>query len=82
MNAKLEGEREDIRQAVRGEFTTAMESLTLERSQLLQELSDLRLALAEVKSAKESTEKTMKREAEVEVERIHTRQVQEPITFR
>ena len=73
INEKLEGEREDIRQAVRGEFTTAMESLTSERSHLLQELSDLRLTLAEVKSAKESVEKTMKREAEMEVERIHTR---------
>jgi hypothetical protein len=43
LNGKLELEREDVRQAVRGEFAVALEGLTQERASLLNQVSELRL---------------------------------------
>jgi hypothetical protein len=38
VNAKLELEREDVRQSVRGEFSAALEGLTQERTNLLNQV--------------------------------------------
>ena len=69
----MESERHDVRQSVRGEFASAIESLSQERGNLLNELSDLRLKLAELKSEKEAEEKERKREMEMEIEKIHVK---------
>lgn len=73
MNGRLESEREDIRSAVRGEFTAALDSLASDRTTLLNQVGDLRLKLAEVLSQKEAEEKKRKQEAEEEAAKIHTR---------
>ena len=67
----MESERNDVRSAVRGEFSSAIEGLSQERSKLLNDLSDLRLTVAELKSEKEASEKDRKREMEAEVDKIH-----------
>jgi hypothetical protein len=72
-NARFEAEREDVRKAVRGEFATAMESLTVERTNLLNQLSELRLKLAEVQSEKEAAENQWRVHAEEEAAKIHTK---------
>ena len=69
----MESERDDVRQSVRGEFSTALESLSSERSALLDELSSLRLRLAEAASEREAAEREAKRETEEQVQRIHER---------
>jgi regulator of replication initiation timing len=72
-NGRLESERDDVRRAVCGEFSSALESLSEERGNLLNELSDLRLRLAEVVSEKEAAEKDRRREVDAEVKEIHQR---------
>ena len=73
VNARLELEREDVRQAVRGEFSSALEGLTQERSNLLNQLSELRLRLAELQSEKETVERRWRMQAEEEAEKIHAK---------
>ena len=72
-NAKFEAERDDVRQAVRGEFTVAIDGLTGERSDLLNQLSDLRLKLAEAQSERDSAEKEWQAKAEDEAVKIHAK---------
>ena len=71
--AKFEAERDDVRQAVRGEFSAAMESLTAERAALMNQLSEVRLKLAEVQSDREAAEKQWRVHADEEAARIHAR---------
>ncbi len=66
-------EREDVRKAVRGEFTTAMEGLTSERTSLMNQVSEMRLKLASVQSEKEAAEKQWKTHAEEEAAKIHAK---------
>ena len=73
MNARLELEREDVRQAVRGEFSAALEGLTQERGTLLNQMSELRLRLAEMQSEKEIVERRWWLQAEEEAEKIHAK---------
>lgn len=73
MNARLELEREDVRQAVRGEFSAALEGLTQERGTLLNQMSELRLRLAEMQSEKEIVERRWRLQAEEEAEKIHAK---------
>ena len=73
VNARLELEREDVRQSVRGEFESALEGLTQERSQLLNQVSELRLKLAESQSEKETVERRWRMQAEEEAEKIHAK---------
>lgn len=63
----------DVRKSVRAEFASALDSLTLERTNLLAQISDLRLKLAEVQSERESAEKRWRCQAEEEAERIHAK---------
>lgn len=72
-NAKFEAEREDVRQAVRGEFSAAMESLTNERSGLLNQMSELRVKLAEAQSEKEAAEKDWRTKSDDEAAKIHAK---------
>ena len=58
---------------MKGEFATVIDTLSQERSNLLNDLADLRLNLAELKSEKEAKEKEQKAEREREVEMIHER---------
>lgn len=69
----MESERDDVRQSVRGEFTSALDALSAERSHLLNETADLRLQLAEAKSETEARERESRREMEMEAMKIHTR---------
>ena len=62
-----------MRSAVRGEFTTAMESLSVERSALMNQLTEVRLKLAEAQSDREAAEKLWKAHAEEEAAKIHAR---------
>lgn len=62
-----------MRQAVRGEFAVAMESLTMERGALMNQLSEVRLKLAEVQSEREADQKLWKAQADEEAAKIHTR---------
>ena len=62
-----------MRNVVRGEFASALDSLTEERTSLLTQLSDMRLKLAEANSEKESAEKRWRCQAEEEAERIHSK---------
>ena len=62
-----------MRAAVRGEFTVAMESLTSERGALMNQLSDVRLKLAEAQSEREAAEKQWKAHADEEAAKIHAR---------
>ena len=71
--AKFEAEREDVRSAVRGEFTTAMESLAAERTGLMNQVTEVRLKLAEAQSDREAAEKLWKAHAEEEAAKIHAR---------
>ena len=73
VNERLENERDDIRNVVRGEFASALDSLTEERTNLLSQLSDMRLKLAESHSEQESCEKRWRCQAEEEAERIHSK---------
>ena len=73
VNERLENERDDIRTVVRGEFSSALDGLTEERSSLLNQLSDMRLKLAEAHSEQESSEKRWRCQAEEEAERIHAK---------
>eukprot|EP00094_Tigriopus_californicus_P008370 TCALIF_08065-PA protein Name:"Similar to AZI1 5-azacytidine-induced protein 1 (Homo sapiens)" AED:0.03 eAED:0.03 QI:0/1/0.6/1/1/0.8/5/10/321 len=72
-NGQLESERDDVRQAVRGEFNSALEALSNERNSLLNQISDLRLACTEMKSQILVMERAHKREMEREIENIHVR---------
>ena len=72
-NARFELEREDVRQSVRGEFSAALEGLTQERGNLLNQLSDMRLKLAEIQSEKETVERRWRLQAEEEAEKIHSK---------
>ena len=58
---------------MRGEFASALDSLTEERTSLLTQLSDMRLKLAEAQSEQESSEKRWRCRAEEEAERIHSK---------
>ena len=73
INQRLETERDDVRTIVRGEFASALDALTEERSTLLNQLSEMRLKLAETKSALETSEKQWKLQAEEEAEKIHSK---------
>ena len=73
VNARLELEREDVRTAVRGEFSSALEGLTQERAGLLNQVSELRLKLAELQSDKETVERRWRLQAEEEAEKIHAK---------
>ena len=73
INARFELEREDVRQSVRGEFSAALEGLTQERSNLLNQLSDMRLKFAELQSEKETVERRWRLQAEQEAEKIHSK---------
>ena len=73
VNERLENEKDDIRTIVRGEFSSALDGLTEERSSLLNQLSDMRLKLAEAHSEQESSEKRWRCQAEEEAERIHAK---------
>ena len=55
-----------MRSAVRGEFTTTMESLASERGALMNQLTEARLKLAEAQSDREAAEKQWKSQAEEE----------------
>lgn len=61
-NGRLESDRDDVRQSVRGEFAAALDTLSQERSGLLQETADLRLRLAEARAERESIERDLKRD--------------------
>ena len=74
-NAKFEAGRDDVRQAVRGEFTVAIDGLTTERSDLLNQMSDLRLKLAEAQSERDAAEKEWQVKAEDEAVKIHAKYV-------
>ena len=69
----METERDDIRNIVRGEFASALDTLTEERTNLLNQLSEMRLKLAEAKSELETSEKQWKCQAEEEAEKIHSK---------
>ena len=58
---------------MRGEFTAAMESLASERGGLMNQLSEVRVKLAEAQSDKEAAEKQWKAQAEEEAAQIHAR---------
>ena len=73
--AKFEAERDDVRQAVRGEFVAAMDSLTAERSALMNQVSEIRLKLAEAQSDREAAEKQWRVRADEEAAKIHARLV-------
>ena len=58
---------------MRGEFSSALDSLTEERTSMLSQLSDMRLKLAESHSEQEASEKRWRCQAEEEAERIHAK---------
>ena len=60
---------------MKGEFTTAMESLTEERTGLLNQMSAMRLKLAEAQSEKEAAERQWRSNAEEEATKIHAKYV-------
>ena len=62
-----------MRQSVRGEFSSALDGLSAERTHLLNETADLRLQLAEARSETEAKEREAKREMEMEAMKIHAR---------
>ena len=72
----MESERDDVRKSVRGEFSSALDGLSAERTHLLNETADLRLQLAEAKSEREAAERESKKEMEMEAMKIHARCVQ------
>jgi len=69
----LESEREDVRASVRGEFTSALESLSNERAHLLGEVSRLRRALTEAESSASAIRSESRESADKQVEAIHNR---------
>ena len=66
-----------MRQAVRGEFSMALDSLASEKSGLMNQLSEVRLKLAELQSEHEAAEKQWKVRADEEATKIHARYVSE-----
>ena len=66
---------------MRGEFTVAIDGLTGERSDLLNQLSDLRLKLAEAQSERDSAEKEWQAKAEDEAVKIHAKWVHSGANF-
>lgn len=72
-NAKFEAEKSNMRQVVRGEFCMALDSLASEKSGLMNQLSEVRLKLAEAQSDREAAEKQWKIQADDEAAKIHTR---------
>ena len=62
-----------MRQVVRGEFCMALDSLASEKSGLMNQLSEVRLKLAEAQSDREAAEKQWKIQADDEAAKIHTR---------
>ena len=74
-NAKFEAEKSNVRQAVRGEFCMALDSLASEKSGLMNQLSEVRLKLAELQSEFEAAEKQYKARADEEAAKIHARYV-------
>jgi hypothetical protein len=50
-----------------------LEGLTQERSNLLNQLSEVRLRLAELQSEKETVERRWRMQSEEEAEKIHTK---------
>ena len=74
-NAKFEAEKSNVRQAVRGEFCMALDSLASEKSGLMNQLSEVRLKLAELQSEFEAAEKQYKARADQEAAKIHARYV-------
>ena len=74
-NAKFEAEKSNVRQAVRGEFCMALDCLASEKSGLMNQLSEVRLKLAELQSEFEAAEKQYKARADEEAAKIHARYV-------
>ena len=62
-----------MREAVRGEFCMALDCLASEKSGLMNQLSEVRLKLAESQSDKEAAEKQWKVASDEEAAKIHAR---------
>ena len=62
---------------MRGEFCMALDSLASEKSGLMNQLSEVRLKLAELQSEHEAAEKQWKVRADEEATKIHARYVSE-----